>query len=134
MSKAIIYGKREDKIKKIIEALKIFGFECVSLSSLEDIIHSIEVDEISVIVVEESENSKEIIQTLRNLPMYKRRNLFIALWGDTLPTMDRFLAFKEGFDLLVNSKHIDNFSLYFKRSYSEYQNLYKAFKELAAKY
>ncbi|MCS7202904.1 MAG: hypothetical protein NZ809_00445 [Thermodesulfovibrio sp.] len=134
MSKAIIYGKREDKIKKIIEALKIFGFECVSLSSLEDIIHSIEVDEISVIVVEESENSKEIIQTLRNLPMYKRRNLFIALWGDSLPTMDRFLAFKEGFDLVVNSKHIDNFSLYFKRSYSEYQNLYKAFKEFATEY
>lgn len=129
MPKAVVHGKEDEKIKKIMNTLKAFGFDCLPSSSLEDIIQSIELDDLNVVVVEDSENSPEVIQLLKNLPMYKRRNLFIVVFGNNLPTMDRLFAFKEGFDLTVNIKDIDNLSFYFKRSYLEYQNLYKSFKE-----
>lgn len=130
MPKAVVYGGNEDKIKKLAVALKAFGFDCLVPSSYSEAVAMFEMDDVIVFVINETDESRKLIQTIKNFPMYRRRNIFLGLVGENLATMDRLLAFKTGVNLTINSKDIENFSYYFKKAYIEYQNFYKSFKEI----
>lgn len=134
MPVAAIYGKDKEKLKEIIKELKILGFDCVILLSSDKVIQALEGNDIVILVIENSDDTDNIIKLIQKLPMYKRRNMFIVMVGEDIPTMDRFFAFKEGVNLTVNYADIENFPLYFKESYLEYKNFYKQFKERESHY
>ncbi|HQD36456.1 MAG TPA: hypothetical protein PKV92_05095 [Thermodesulfovibrio thiophilus] len=134
MPKAVIYGKDGDKIQKILTALKSQGFNCLTVLSYDEAVLLLEMEDDIIFVINEGNDSNKLIQNITSLPMYKRRNIFLVIVGDNVPTMSRLFAFKEGLNLTVNTKDIENFSAYFKKTYLEYKNFYKNFKELAIKY
>lgn len=136
MPKAVVCEKDETLSKFLTGTLKTLGFESVVPSTVEEASYTLQFDDISVFVLNEMNfnDAQRLFEEITNLPMYRRREIFFVLIGNKFATMDRFNAFTKGVNLLINIKDIQNFSLYFKRAYVEYQNLYKNFKEFSSKY
>lgn len=135
MSKAVICENDPDVQKIISLSLKAYGFDCFCPISFEEGLQAVNLDDISIIIVDEGfadENPKNnrIIKEVLSFPMYRRRDIMFILTGKEFPTMNRLYAFAKGADLVINTQDLNSFNAIFKRAFAEYQKTYRQFKEL----
>ncbi|MCS7214531.1 MAG: hypothetical protein RMI30_07315 [Thermodesulfovibrio sp.] len=131
MSKAIVYENNREFQKIISDYLKSIGIDCLNPSNNEEASVMFSLEDLSIVVL--GEENIEIINQISSLPMYRRREILVFLLSKSLSTMDRLSAFVYGVDCIINIKDLSNFPSIFKRTYSEYQKIYRVFKELLSK-
>lgn len=138
MPKALLCENNSEIQKNFSAILKAINIDVVTSSTVEEAINNLEIEDFAYVIVNENfageklENNK-IIQWVVNLPMYRRRDMMLIILGQTLKTSDRLSAFAKGANLLLNIRDLNYFLPIFKRTYLEYQAIYKQFKELLNK-
>jgi len=70
-----------------------------------------------------------VYQTLIEMPMVTRRNIFFALMGSNFKTLSNAQAFQKSANVVINEKDIDKLENVLKKSISENEIFYKVFKE-----
>ncbi|PIQ99918.1 MAG: hypothetical protein COV66_09975 [Nitrospinae bacterium CG11_big_fil_rev_8_21_14_0_20_45_15] len=70
-----------------------------------------------------------IYQSIIQLPMSTRRNVFVALSGNKFKTLNDMEAFQFSVNLVVNVKDYGKLGDILKKSIGEYEMFYKVFKE-----
>ena len=71
---------------------------------------------------------------LQLLPMHVRRTFFMCLLSETLPSLDRFMAFRLGVDMILNVADLDKIKIILVREMRGHSAFYKVYHdELARK-
>jgi predicted Zn finger-like uncharacterized protein len=68
-----------------------------------------------------------VLHHMQLLPMHLRRQSFLCLLSETLPTLDTTLAFRLGVNLTMNLQDIEKAKLILARSLKEFKNFYTFF-------
>jgi hypothetical protein len=76
--------------------------------------------------------SNAVLNYLSRLPMAQRRNSFTCLVGTSFKTLDAMQAFAESVHLVLNPTDLPNFSPILKKGLSDFESLYRAFRETVA--
>lgn len=75
-----------------------------------------------------------ILRHIQLLPMHVRRKFFMCLLSETLPSLDRFLAFRVGVDMILNTSDLDKIKLILVRELKDQSAFYRVYQdELARK-
>ncbi len=85
-----------------------------------------------LIILEENFDSSKAAENLvlhhvQLLSMHVRRQFYLCLLSDTLPTLDAMLAFRMGVNLILNVADLEKAKIIFARSLKEYKNFYGFF-------
>ncbi|MBP8646509.1 MAG: zinc-ribbon domain-containing protein [Syntrophobacteraceae bacterium] len=70
-----------------------------------------------------------LLHHIQLLPMHLRRQFFLCLLSEGLPTMDRLAAFRLGVDLVLNVKDFDKAKILLVRSMKDHAAFYKVFRD-----
>jgi predicted Zn finger-like uncharacterized protein len=68
-----------------------------------------------------------VLHHIQFLPMHSRRQFFLCLLSETLPSMDQFLTFRIGADLILNVSDLDKTKIILVRALREQRSFYKIF-------
>ncbi|MBT5470495.1 MAG: hypothetical protein HOK41_07810, partial [Nitrospina sp.] len=68
-------------------------------------------------------------QTLIEMPMVTRRNIFFALVGTNFKSLNNMQAFQKSTNVVINEKDLDKLGDILKKSISENEIFYKVYKE-----
>lgn len=68
-------------------------------------------------------------QTLIEMPMVTRRNIFFALVGANFKSLNNMQAFQRSVNVVINEKDLDKLGDILKKSISENEIFYKVYKE-----
>ena len=71
----------------------------------------------------------EILQSVTKLPAEIRRNEYVVLMGNNLPTNDEMLAFIYSVDLIFDFADIPTFKAVLRRSLAQHRDFYHNFRE-----
>jgi hypothetical protein len=75
-----------------------------------------------------------VLHHVQLLPMHVRRQFYLCLLSEKLPTLDAMLAFRLGVNLILNIQDLEKAKIIFARSLKEYKNFYGFFNaELSRK-
>ena len=75
-----------------------------------------------------------VLQHIQFLPMPLRRQFFLCLISQTLPTLDATISFKLGVNLVLNARDLDKAKIILARSMKEHRTFYNLYSiELAKK-
>lgn len=75
-----------------------------------------------------------ILHHIQLLPMHVRRTFFLCLVSETLPSLDRFMAYRLGVDLVLNVADLDKAKIILVREMKDHSAFYKVYNdELARK-
>ena len=76
--------------------------------------------------------SNVVLNYLSALPMAQRRYTFVCIIGPSFKTLDAMQAFAESVHLVLNPSDLPNFGPILKKGLSDFESLYRAFKETIA--
>jgi len=76
--------------------------------------------------------SNPVLNYLIPLPMTQRRYSFVCLVGPSFKTLDAMQAFTESVHLVLNPLDLPNFGPILKKGLSEFEALYRVYKETLA--
>lgn len=138
MNKALICEENPDIIKNIITSLQSLNFETLFASNVNEALLLFDLENPSIVIINEKfggENYQDnvLIKHIKNLPIYRRREIILIVLGYNFKTGDRITAFANEIDLFFNVKDLHNFLPIVKKLHFEYQTIYKEFKELLNK-
>jgi hypothetical protein len=124
-----------------IEAIKVtlddLGFKFHTPETPEFAIERIRYNSYDCIVVHEnfagsSLRSNAVLNYLSRLAMAQRRNSFVCLVGGSLTTLDAMQAFAESVHLVLHPADLPNFGPILKKGLSDFESLYRVFRETVA--
>jgi hypothetical protein len=70
-----------------------------------------------------------IYQTMIEMPMVTRRNIFFALVGTNFKSLNNMQAYQKSANVVINEKDLEKLGDILKKSISENENFYKVYKE-----
>ena len=76
--------------------------------------------------------SNAVLNYLAPLGMAQRRYSMVVLIGSGFKTLDAMQAFGQSVQLVVNTADLPNFTAILKKSWAEFQSLYKVYKDVFA--
>jgi hypothetical protein len=74
-------------------------------------------------------DNNPVYQTLIDLPMVTRRNIFFALLGANFKTLSNMEAFQKSANVVINEKDLGKLGDILKKTISENEIFYKVFNE-----
>lgn len=138
MPKALICENNSEIQKNLASTLKSLNIESIIPINLEEAFNALENEDLAIAIVnekfaDETPQNNRIIQSIINLPIYRRREIMLVITGENLKSLDRLLAFAKCANLVLNTNDLNNFYQFFQRAYLEYQSTYKQYRELLSK-
>jgi len=117
--------------------LRELGFKFHTAESSDVAIERTRYNAYDIIVIQENFTGSTlktnvILNYLVPLPMAQRRYSMIVLVGSAFKTLDAMQAFAHSVQLVVNTMDMPNFTAILKKSWSEFQILYKVYKDVFA--
>jgi CheY-like chemotaxis protein len=117
--------------------LKELGFKCHTAETGEMAIERVRYTTYDVILIQEnfagsSLRSNAVLNYLQPLPMNQRRYSFVCLIGSSFKTLDAMQAFAQSVHVVVNPVDLPNLTPIMKKSLSEFELLYKVYKDVVA--
>jgi hypothetical protein len=117
--------------------LRELGFKFHTAESPELAIERTRYNAYDIIVVQENFaggtlKSNIILSYLAPLGMSQRRHSMIVVIGSGFKTLDAMQAFAHSVQLVVNTMDLPNFTAILKKSWAEFQTLYKVYKDVFA--
>jgi hypothetical protein len=70
-----------------------------------------------------------IYQTMIEMPMVTRRNIFFALVGANFKSLNNMQAYQKSANVVINEKDLEKLGDILKKSISENEIFYKVYKE-----
>lgn len=70
-----------------------------------------------------------LLRHIQLLPMHMRRQFFLCLVSEGLPSLDQFLGFRIGVDMTVNVKELDKIKIMLVRAMKDHGAFYKVYLE-----
>ncbi len=125
----------DEKNKSIwTEALESRDFKIQYAKSPEHAVHKMKFTHFHFVALNENYGDKgldnnPVYQTLIELPMVTRRNIFLALLGTNFKTLNNMQAFQKSVNVVINEKDMNKLGDVLKKSISENEIFYKVFKE-----
>jgi len=118
-------------------SLRELGFKFHTAETSEIAIERTRYNQYDIIIIQEnfagsSLKSNAVLSYLASLPMASRRNSMVVLIGSSLKTLDAMQAFAYSVQLVTNTTDLPNFTAILKKSWAEFQSLYKVFKDVLA--
>ncbi|MBT5027565.1 MAG: hypothetical protein HOM97_04160 [Nitrospina sp.] len=116
------------------QVLESRGYKIQVAKSPEHAVHKMKFTHFHLIALHENYGNKNldgnvVYQTLIEMPMVTRRNIFFALMGSNFKTLSNAQAFQKSANVVINEKDIDKLENVLKKSISENEIFYKVFKE-----
>ena len=116
------------------QVLENRGYKIQVAKSPEHAVHKMKFTHFHLIALHENYGNKNldgnvVYQTLIEMPMVTRRNIFFALMGSNFKTLSNAQAFQKSANVVINEKDIDKLENVLKKSLSENEIFYKVFKE-----
>jgi hypothetical protein len=116
------------------EALESRDYKIQYAKSPEHAAHKMKFTHFHFVALNENYGGKgldknPVYQSLIELPMVTRRNIFLALLGTSFKTLNNMQAFQKSVNVVINEKDINKLGDVLKKSVSENEIFYKVFKE-----
>jgi hypothetical protein len=116
------------------EMLKDRNYKIQYAKSPEHAVHKMKFTHFHFVALHENYGNKSldnnpVYQTLIELPMVTRRNIFLALLGVNFKTMNNMQAFQKSANVVINEKDLEKLGDVLKKTISENEIFYKVFKE-----
>ncbi len=101
---------------------------------VQDILLKLQTNSYNVVIVSENfmsstAQTNSVLQEIVKQPGSQRRQHFVVLLSDQLPTDDAMSAFARSVDLTVNNCDLANFKPVLRRGLAQYRDLYEPFHE-----
>jgi CheY-like chemotaxis protein len=124
--------------EKISSALRLMGYQITQPDSIKDAVKNMRFHIYDVVVVNENFDTENpdtniVLNSLANLNVGTRRQIFVALLSGRFRSMDNMTAFNKSVNVIVNMKNIDDISGILKRSITDNTAFYHVFKEALKK-
>ena len=124
--------------EKISSALRLMGYQITEPDSIKDAVKNMRFHIYDVVVVNENFDTENpdtniVLNSLANLNVGTRRQIFVALLSGRFRSMDNMTAFNKSVNVIVNMKNIDDISGILKRSITDNTAFYHVFKEAMKK-
>jgi hypothetical protein len=118
-------------------SLRELNFKFHTAESPELAIERIRYTPYDIIVIQEnfagsSLKSNPVLAYLTPLPMAQRRHSMSCLIGPSFKTLDAMQAFAQSVHFVVNPIDLPNFTAILKKGYSQFESLYKVYKDVFA--
>ncbi len=116
------------------DALEERGFKVQKAKSPDHAVHKMKFTHFHFVVLHENYGGvpfqkNPVYQTLTQMEMSIRRNIFFGLIGSQFKTLNNMEAYAHSVNVVINEKDLDKLPQIIKKSYTEYEGLYKVFKE-----
>ena len=116
------------------QALESRDYKIQYAKSPEHAVHKMKFTHFHFVALHENYGNKDldsntVYQTLIEMPMVTRRNIFVALIGKNFKTLKNMQAFQKSVNVVINEKDINKLEDVLKKSISEIEIFYKVFKE-----
>ena len=117
--------------------LKELNFKCHTVDSSETAVERLRYTQYDIIVVQEnfagsSLKTNAALNYLGPLPMAQRRYSMVVLVGSSFKTLDAMQAFGQSVHLVINTSDLANLTAILKKSWAEFDNLYRVYKGVLA--
>ena len=135
MQTALVCEHDSQAAQKIRRALESMNHHVVEADSARSALKYMRFHVYDLIVLNETfeaadAESNPVLQYLAQLPMYIRRNMFVALVGSNMRTMDNMMAFNRSVNLVVNLQEADDMENVLRSAVAEHNEFYQVFKEV----
>ncbi len=116
------------------DALEERGFKMQTAKSPDHAVHKMKFTMYHVVVLHENFGnvpfqSSPVYKILVQMEMSMRRNIFFVLIGSQFKTLNNMEAYAHSVNVVINEKDLDKLPQIIKKSFLEYEALYKVFKE-----
>lgn len=122
---------------KVREALSELGYKSHVAETAETAIEKVRYTPYDAIIIHEtfagsSLRSNSVLNYLAPLPMSQRRYSFVCLIGPSFNTTNAMQAFAQSVHVVVNPVDLPNLAAILKKSFAEFDLLYKVYKDVMA--
>jgi CheY-like chemotaxis protein len=118
---------------KICNDLKSLDYAITEVESVRDALKKMRFHVFDLIVINEgfdAANAHELLKALEVLDMFNRRQMFVALVGDSFRTMDSMAAFRKSVNLVINKKDLNEIGAIIKHGVQENKVFYHTYMEV----
>jgi len=117
--------------------IRDLGFKFHSVDTSDHAIERTRYNAYDIIVLQEdfagsSLKTNQLLHYFSPLPMPQRRYSMLVLIGTEFKTLDAMQAFGQSVQLVMNIGDLPNFTAILKKSWSEFESLYKVYKDVFA--
>jgi len=131
---SLICEDNQESRNTIISVLKELKYETDPAANADEAFEKLRFNKYDVVAINEkfagsTPEANELLKHLQTMPMSNRRHIFVALFGQDLPTNDNMKAFDKSVNVVINEKDLPNLKSVFKRSISDNDLFYKVYKE-----
>jgi len=120
--------------EKLRSAVEKLGYRYVVAENTKEAIGKMRFHHFDLIILSDGFDGiglekSPVLQYLNQLPMSIRRNIFLALIGDSFNTRDLMIAFSMSANLVINRGDLDNVTAILSHGISENEKFYKVFSD-----
>lgn len=133
-STALVAFDQPRHAEVVSKQLTAIDYKVHGTDSYEELLIQIKTHQYDLIVVQADyagwrAEENEILTTICRLPAEIRRNEYIVLMGDALPTNDEMLAFIYSVDLVFDYADMTTFKAVLRRGLARHADFYRVFRE-----
>lgn len=124
-------ASRSEKIEQILKQLDYYTSTAGTARIAIDKLHRNRYD---LVILDElygatKQSENLVLYHIQLLPMHVRRQFFLCLLSETLPTLNQMLAFRIGVDMILNVQDLDKAKVILVRAIKDYKSFYRAYTE-----
>jgi len=133
--RALICSSDIERAEKIERQLKQINFHVSVASNGKAAIERIHRNRLDLVILDELYGSANqgakgmLLQHIQLLPMHVRRQFFLCLISDVIPTFDHMLGFRMGVDLILNTRDLEKIKVVLVRAMKEHKHFYRVYAE-----
>jgi CheY-like chemotaxis protein len=122
-------SKRADAMSQVLQEL---DFYVVKAPDATFALGKLNHNHYDLIVLDEAFDVKNsagnlVLQHVQFLPMHLRRQFFLCLLSESMPTLDPMLGFKSGVNMVLNARDLDKSKIILARTMKEHRVFYNLF-------
>jgi len=127
---ALVAENDPGQLEKLKEAIEDVGYKYVAAENTGQAISKMRFHTFKLVVISDGFDGIElaqspVLQYLNHLSMTIRRQMFVALIGDSFNTMDHMMAYAMSANLVVGRRDIDKLTGVLKNAIADNEKIYK---------
>lgn len=124
----------EPKSRSVLQrALEEIGYQVFTAPSAAAALNKMQANSYELILMDEKfggvgDSEDLLLRHFQLLPMHLRRRFLLCYLSESLPSMDRLVAFRVGVDIILNLKDIEKARALLERAIKERAGFYRVFR------
>ncbi|HBF43211.1 MAG TPA: hypothetical protein DDW42_06190 [Desulfobacteraceae bacterium] len=131
---AMVMANETKQVEKLGRSVKSLGYKYISAHNTGEAISKIRLHHFDLVILCDGFDGIEIkqnpvLQYLNHISMSIRRNIFLAMIGNSFDTMDNMISFAMSANVVINWKDVDKLTAILEKAISDNKRFYKVFKD-----